>query len=154
MKVSDLMRTFYLTASPEMSLRKANELMHQFNSDYIIVMEGKKLHGLVTASDLFRQILPAYEEVMRDETYWFNPASLEERTDEISKKKIKDIMVIDSFKVHQSMLVVQAGALMISKKVKQLPVIDGNGDLVGVISFRDITWGLLMKQVIPDEPKV
>ena len=51
------------------------------------------------------------------------------------------------------MFVVEAGSLMISKNVKQLPVIDGNNDLVGVISFRDITWGLLMKQIIPEEPR-
>jgi len=43
MKVSDLMRTFFLAVPADTTLRKANELMHQFGSDYIIVTEGKKL---------------------------------------------------------------------------------------------------------------
>jgi len=151
MKVSEIMKTFFLTVSQEMPLREANELMHRFNSDYIIVSEDKKLHGLVTASDLFRQLLPAYKDIVRDESYSFKPESLEKRIADISKKKVKDIMVTDIIKVHQEMFVVEAGALMISKNVKQFPVIDGNNDLVGVISFRDITWGLLMKQNISDK---
>ena len=151
MKVSEIMKTFFLTVSQEMPLREANELMHRFNSDYIIVSEGKKLHGILTASDLFRQLLPAYKDVMRDESYNFKPELIGKRIADISKKKVKDIMVTDIIKVHQEMFVVEAGSLMISKNVKQLPVIDGNNDLVGVISFRDITWGLLMKQNISDK---
>jgi len=151
MKVSEIMKTFFLTVSQEMPLREANELMHRFNSDYIIVSESKKLHGILTASDLFRQLLPAYKDVMRDESYNFKPELIGKRIADISKKKVKDIMVTDIIKVHQEMFVVEAGSLMISKNVKQLPVIDGNNDLVGVISFRDITWGLLMKQNISDK---
>jgi len=147
MKVSDLMRTFFLAVPPDTTLRKANELMHQFGSDYIIVTEGKKLLGMVTYSDLFRQVLPSYDEVMQDETYWFNPASIEERAADVSKKKVKEIMVKELIKINPGMLVVEAGALMASKKIKQIPVMDSNDDLVGVISFKDITWGFLIKPI-------
>ena len=145
MKVSDLMRTFFLAVPPNTTLRKANELMHQFGSDYIIVTEGKKLLGMVTYSSLFRQILPSYDEVMQDETYWHNPASIEERASDVSKKKVKDIMVTELIKIDPGMLVVEAGALMASKRIKQMPVLDSNNELVGVISFKDITWGFLIK---------
>jgi len=147
MKVSDLMRTFFLAVPPDTTLRKANELMHQFGSDYIIVTEGKKLLGMVTYSSLFRQILPSYDEVMQDETYWFNPASIEERAADVSKKKVNEIMTKELIKINPGMLVVEAGALMASKKIKQIPVIDSNDDLVGVISFKDITWGFLIKPI-------
>jgi len=145
MKVSDLMRTFFLAVPPDTTLRKANELMHQFGSDYILVTEGKKLLGMVTYSSLFRQILPSYDEVMQDETYWHNPASIEERASDVSKKKVKDIMVTELIKIDPGMLVVEAGALMASRRIKQMPVIDSNNELVGVISFKDITWGFLIK---------
>jgi len=145
MKVSDLMRTFFLAVPPDTTLRKANELMHQFGSDYILVTEGEKLLGMVTYSSLFRQILPSYDEVMQDETYWHNPASIEERASDVSKKKVKDIMVTELIKIDPGMLVVEAGALMASRRIKQLPVIDSNNELVGVISFKDITWGFLIK---------
>jgi len=147
MKVSDLMRTFFLAVPPDTTLRKANELMHQFGSDYILVTEGKKLLGMVTYSSLFRQILPSYDEVMQDETYWHNPASIEERASDVSKKKVKDIMVTELIKIDPGMLVVEAGALMASRRIKQMPVIDSNNELVGVISFKDITWGFLIKPV-------
>ena len=145
MKVSDLMRTFFLAVPPDTTLRKANELMHQFGSDYILVTEGEKLLGMVTYSSLFRQILPSYDEVMQDETYWHNPASIEERASDVSKKKVKDIMVTELIKIDPGMLVVEAGALMASRRIKQMPVIDSNNELVGVISFKDITWGFLIK---------
>jgi CBS domain-containing protein len=147
MIVADLMRTFFLAVPPDTTLRKANELMHQFGSDYILVTEGKKLLGLVTYSSLFRQILPSYDEVMQDETYWLDPASIEERVSDVSKKKVKEIMVTELIKIDPGMLVVEAGALMVSKKIKQLPVINSNGELVGVLSFKDITWGFLIKQI-------
>ena len=43
------------------------------------------------------------------------------------------------------MPIVEAGALMASKKFKQLPVIDSNNELVGALSLKDITWGFLIK---------
>jgi len=147
MKVSDLMRTFFLAVPADTTLKKANELMHQFGSDYIIVTEGKKLLGMVTYSSLFRQILPSYDEVMQDETYWLNPASIEERAADVSKKRVKEVMVTDLIKIDPDMIVVKAGALMISKRIKQLPVIDDNDELVGVLSFKDITWGFLIKPI-------
>jgi len=147
MKVSDLMRTFFLAVPPDTTLRKANELMHQFGSDYIIVTEGKKLLGMVTYSSLFRQILPSYDEIMQDETYWDNPESIEERVSDVSKKKVKEIMVTELIKIDPGMLVVKAGALMASRRIKQMPVIDSNNELVGVISFKDITWGFLIKPI-------
>jgi len=148
MKVSELMRTFFLAVPPETTLKKANELMHHFGSDYGIVTEGKKLLGMVTYSNLFRQILPSYDEVMKDQTYWLNPAAIEERAAEVSKKKVKEIMVTELIKIDPGMLVVKAGALMVSRKIKQLPVIDNNNELVGVISFKDITWGFLIKPIM------
>ena len=145
MIVSDLMRTFFLAVPPDTTLRKANELMHQFSSDYIIVTEGKKLLGMVTYSNIFRQILPSYDEIMQDDTYWLNPASIEERVSDVSKKTVKEIMVKELIKIHPDMLVVKAGALMASKRIKQMPVLDSKNELVGVISFKDITWGFLIK---------
>jgi len=147
MKVSDLMRTFFLALPPDATLRKANELMHQYNADYVVVTQGKKLLGLVTYSNLFRQILPSYAEVMRDESYWFNPSSIEERVEEVSRKKVKEIMFTELINIHPDMPVVEAGAIMASKKIKQLPVINSDGELVGVLSFKDITWGFLIKQI-------
>ena len=113
------------------------------------IMSGSILIKSVTITSLtlFRQILPSYDEVMQDETYWLNPASIEERAADVSKKKVKEIMVKELIKINPGMLVVEAGALMASKKIKQIPVMDSNDDLVGVISFKDITWGFLIKPI-------
>jgi CBS domain-containing protein len=56
-------------------------------------------------------------------------------------------MVTELIKIDPDMLVVEAGALMASRRIKQMPVIDSNNELVGVISFKDITWGFLIKPI-------
>ena len=39
---------------------------------------------------------------------------------------------------------VHAAALMVAHHVKQLPVVE-NGKLVGIVGYKDITWGFLLK---------
>ena len=144
MKVDELMRTNVLTVAPDTPLRKVNEMLHHFLSDYVIVTEGKKALGIATYSDLFKQLLPSYEEVMEDETYWLNPESMESRASALVQKPVSQVMTKNLITTWPEMPLVEVGALMTAKKVKQLPVLE-NGELVGVISFRDITWGFLLR---------
>ncbi len=144
MKVAELMRTNVLTVAPDTPLRKVNEMLHHFLSDYVIVTEGKKVLGIVTYSDLFKQLLPSYAEVMEDETYWLNPESMESRAGALVQKSVKEVMTQKLISTWPEMPAVEAGAMMVAEKVKQLPVLE-NGELVGVISFRDITWGFLLR---------
>ena len=144
MKVTDLMRTNILIVSPETPLKKINETLHHFQSDYVIVAEGKKLLGIVTYSDLFRRLLPSYKEVMEDESYWLIPETMEGRVEPLKTKPVSEIMTTKLVTISKNTPAVNAGALMIAKKIKQIPVVE-NDELIGVISFRDITWGFLLK---------
>lgn len=144
MKVSDLMRSNVLTVGPDTPLHKVNEMLHHFHSDYVVVTEDKKVLGILTYSDLFRQLLPHYDEVMRDESYWLDPNAIEQKASILKNKPVYEVMTKKIISVTPSTSAVHAGGLMIAKKVKQLPVIE-NDELVGVISYRDLTWGFLLK---------
>jgi CBS domain-containing protein len=48
------------------------------------------------------------------------------------------------FTVTSDTSALHAGSLMNVHKVKQLPVVD-SGRLVGIVSYTDITWGLMVR---------
>ncbi len=144
MKVADVMRTNVLTVSPETPLRKINELLHRFGLSYIVITEKRSVKGIVAYADLFRQILPSYDEFMQDESYWLNPETMEQRVSDLVNKPVSEVMTHAVITVPPDMETVRAGGLMIAKKVKQLPVVEG-GQLVGVVSYTDVTWEFLMR---------
>ena len=145
MKVSDLMTDAIVTVTQDTQLRKVNKLMHHYHLNSIIVVsEEGKMEGIVTYSDLFRQLLPSYNEIMQDESYWLQPDIIENRIVKLINLPVKNIMTKEPESVSPDMPAVNAGALMNVYKVKQLPVVD-NGKLAGIIGYEDITWGLLIK---------
>lgn len=103
MKVADLMRTNLLTVSPKTPLKKINEVLHHFQSDYVIIANGKKLLGMLTYSDLFRHLLPTYQDVMENESFWLNPESMENRVDSLKNKPVEEIMQTDLITVQKSL---------------------------------------------------
>ena len=144
MKVAEVMRTNVLSVSAETPLRKINELLHRFGLSYIIITEQGSVRSIIAYADLFRQILPSYDEFMRDESYWLTPETMEQRVSALINRPVSDVMSHPVITVPPEMEAVRAGGLMIAKKVKQLPVVK-DGQLVGVVSFTDITWGFLMR---------
>ena len=145
MKVKDLMTENPATVNVNATIRKVNVLMHKKNlRNLIVVSDEGTVVGIVTYSDLFRQILPNYKELYEHEEYILNPESIENRTDDIFNKKVSEIMTREPEITNPNVKAVEAGAKMVADKIKQLPVVE-NGKMVGIISQYDITWGLLMK---------
>jgi len=138
------MRTNVVTVTAATPLRKINELLHRFNLSYIVIAEEGLVKGIITYADLFRQVLPSYDEFMRDESYWLNSETTEQRASDLVNKPVSEVMSRSVITVPPDMEAIRAGALMTAKRVKQLPVVK-DGQLVGVVSFTDITWGFLMR---------
>jgi CBS domain-containing protein len=80
---------------------------------------------------------------MEDATWW-NPESMEDRLVDIAKMPVEDAMSDDVHTASPDTYVIQAGSLMNARQVKQLPVVDER-ELVGVVSYSDIVWGLVTK---------
>lgn len=145
MKVSDLMTRHVLSVSPDTRLRAVQLLMLRYHLNDLLVMEDKKkLVGIVTYKDLFRKFLPTYEEVMEDSSYWTNPHHLEERMTSFLNRPVSEVMTTKLFTVSPDMHPVKAAALMNVHRVKQLPVLE-KGRLLGIISYSDISWGVMLR---------
>jgi len=146
MRVKDLMRKNFVTVQQNATIKEVNQLIHRLNVEYILVNDDEdKLVGIITYSDLFRHLIPSYSDflVHEDKNILF-PKNIEKRTLELIAKPVIEIMTREPETVRPSLPLIEAGALMLAQKVKQLPVVE-DGHLLGVIRYTDITWGLMTK---------
>jgi CBS domain-containing protein len=145
MKVAELMGPGVVTVSPKTPLRRVLQLMlrHHLN-DVLIVDSEQRLAGIVTYSELSRKLLPTERELMEHEEYIATPQSMEDRFRDIVNVPVEEIMTRNVITVSPDLAALQAGAIMTAHRVKQLPVVR-NQQVVGIVSYTDIGWGLMMQ---------
>lgn len=145
MKLSDVMTKNILAVGPEKPICKVQALLIRYHlNDMLVTDSENKLLGIVTYSDICCKLLPDYDELMKDSSYFLNPELIEDRLADIMHLPVKDIMTTNVITTESEAFAIKAGALMTAKKIKQLPVIENNR-LIGVISRTDISWGLMLK---------
>jgi CBS domain-containing protein len=93
--------------------------------------------GLITKTDLFKAILPSYSDIMEDEFHIASFEYIEERAHKLYDRKVSDLMGSPPITISSDMPIIKAGSLMILRRVKQLPVVDG-GVLKGIVTLTDI----------------
>lgn len=104
-----------VTISPEESVGHALKMMAEHKIGGIpVVDEQKKLIGIVTNRDL--------------------------RFEENMTRPVKEVMTSDSLiTIDQQINLEKAKEILQKHKIEKLPVVDDNGKLIGLITFKDIT---------------
>ena len=144
MKVKEVMNKEVKTILRDTPLRIVNQTFQKYNLSYLFVVnEKKEVEGIITYTDLFRLVLPSYQKVMEEGLLWLSPEVIESQAHDLLNKSVKEFMKKNIISVNPDEMVFKAGAEMIANSIKQMPVIENN-KLVGVISFHDILWELLM----------
>jgi len=144
MKVSEIMNRRPVTVEPETMLRDVVQIMLRFHLNDVLVVDDQKLLGIVTYKDIFRKLLPDDSEVTQHATRWTDPEAIEDRLLAVARMPAREIMTTHLYTVDPQSTAIRAGSTMNVRRVKQLPVID-HGQLVGIVSYTDITWGLMVK---------
>lgn len=145
MKVKDIMNHRPIAVAPDAALVDVVLMMLRFHLNDLLVAEGGgRLVGIVTYKDIFRLLLPDYGEVVEDTTHWTNPEAIEERLGRVARLPVREVMTTRLHTVSPETAALHAGAIMNAHQVKQLPVVD-RGQLVGIVSYTDVTWGLVVK---------
>lgn len=142
MKVEDIMNRRPVTVGPEATLRDIAQIMLRFHLNDVLVAEGERLLGIITYKDIFRKLLPDDSEVTEHATRWTDPDAIEDRLLAVARMPAKNMMTTRLHTVSPRTSAIHAGSLMNARQVKQLPVIE-DGKLVGIVSYTDITWGLM-----------
>ena len=113
------------TISPDATVFDALTIMAEKDIGSLIVMDGDKLIGIVTERHYSRNVILKGKR---------SPTTL-----------VKDIMDRNLIHVRPEQSVELCMALMTEKRVRHLPVLEGN-KVVGVVSIGDLLKGIISKQ--------
>lgn len=128
MKVADIMTAAALTDEPDDTLAEASAKMWQQQTGSLLVMEGDKLIGIVTERDVLRSVAQGQDP---------------------KATSLRDVMTNDPVTISASTTLRGAAEIMFDKWFRHLPVVTDEGDVVGIISTRDL---LRMVSAGMDEP--
>lgn len=111
--------------SPEASVFEAIQRMAEKEVGALLVMQAEKLIGIISERDYARKVI------------------LKERSSQ--QTPVKDIMTTRVIYAHSSQPIDECMALMTEKRIRHLPIMDGEA-LQGIISIGD-----LVKAIIEDQ---
>jgi CBS domain-containing protein len=121
-KVKDYMQSPVYVVDKEEPIQRARNLMLKHGISRLLVMDGKKLVGVVTNHDLSNRLSQAAPE-------W--------RRRPISLIPIKQVMTDNPLIIYPDATLQQAAEIMEENDIDGLPV-ERNGDIVGIITSRDL----------------
>lgn len=114
------------TISPEATVPEAVELMHEHNVRKLPVMDGGRLVGVVSQSDIDRASPSMATSFSAGEVAYL-----------LNKLKVRKVMTKNPTTITKGALLEEAAIMMRDQRIEMLPVMDGDR-LVGVITESDI----------------
>jgi CBS domain-containing protein len=112
--------------SPDQTVLRALEIMAEYDVGALLVLDGKRLAGVFSERDYARKV------VLRGKS------SLHTKVSEVMTGKV--------FYVTQSSTIEECMAIMTEKHVRHLPVLDGEQNVIGVVSIGDVVKETISQQ--------
>jgi CBS domain-containing protein len=152
MKVREVMTADPVTVSAGATVREAAGLLRKHKVGGLPVMDGEKVAGMITESDILRLLktpgisedlwLPSPLEIIevpiREAINW---AHTQKALSHIGDQPVRSVMLSPAITVGEEDDMDAAAALMVEKRIGRLPVIRGR-KLVGIVARADIVRGL------------
>ena len=129
-EVHDWMRENPVTITPDATLATARELMSENEVRRLPVVERGELIGILTNSDILRQIPSTVDASAVDEGDDDTRLLLTQRT-------VREVMTYSPMTINPSATIQEAAERMLEYQVSGLPVVR-NGKVVGIITESDI----------------
>ena len=130
MKVSKYMTQKLITATPDMSVKQAFLVMRTHRVRHIPVVEDETLVGIISDRDLRR---PRWAEELDD---WTSYYQIED------SHSVSEVMTRNPETVRTSDHVLKAVKIFRERRYGALPVLNKDGDLVGILSAQDLLGAL------------
>ena len=147
MTVAEFMNPNVVTVSVDTALPKIWELITAKHIHGLpVVDKDKKLAGFVSKEDMLTKLFPETEDP--EEISSDTDADIEERLEKLEKMTVNKVMNSQAVFTRADANVMRALSRMIIRKVRQLPVVDDDGRIIGMISKGDIFKGLF-REITP-----
>src|SRR3954452_4354475 len=142
MRVKDVMTSKIVSVSPQASVAEAIRLMvHTHVSGLPVVDRTGKLVGVLSEGDLLRRSEIGTTKTTHWLEYLFRPGHLAEVYKQTHGRRVEEVMSTDVSSIDQSLPLESAVSLMQKRRIKRLPVMDGD-KLVGIITRADFIRAL------------
>ena len=144
MKAADLMTSFVITMRPDATIEFAAQLMLQYRISGLPVTDSDgAVLGIVTESDLLRRAETGTEKRhARWVSFLIGPGRLAQEYVHTHGRKVGEVMTERVMTVTPQTSLADLVALMETKHVKRVPVVD-RGRLVGIVSRADVMAALV-----------
>lgn len=139
MDVKSIMSRKLVSVKLDDPVSKVRELFEDYRFHHLLVVEHRKLLGVISDRDLLKNLSP------------FIGKELAERTQDIAllDRRVHQIMTRKPVTVLPDMALENAVQVMVSHGVSCLPVIDENGRAVGIVTWKDMFRALVPGVQIP-----
>jgi acetoin utilization protein AcuB len=131
--VEAIMTRHVVTVTMDDSLAHIREIFQSVRFHHLVVMENGRVVGVISDRDLLKNLSPFVGKI--------NERNQDRYTLE---RKVHQIMGRRLVSCRLAMLVADAARLMLDSRVSCLPVLDGGGECVGIVTMRDVlNWSLV-----------
>jgi CBS domain-containing protein len=144
MKVKEIMKHPVITVNKEATIKECGTLLEDHDINGAPVMEGERVVGVITRTDIFKSILPRYSDLYEDEKFLMDFEYIEGQIHKVNQIKVHTLMGTPAITLDQDTPICKAGSLMIWRRIKQIPVLSHN-KLVGIITLTDICKNLMQR---------
>ena len=116
--ILDIKGTGVLSIGPQASARDAALLMTRHKIGSLIVMDGTSVLGIVTERDLLRQVLAEGRDAVQT--------------------VVGELMTTDMLCCQPHTSIEEARLVMRDRRIRHLPIVDDDGQILGLISIGDL----------------
>jgi len=139
MKIKEILTEEVKSISSQLTVKEALKvLLEKKISGLPVVDESGKLVGMFTEKEILTAILPGYLGKVGRFIYEENPKSIKNKFKELENLKVKDLMHKDIVTVDEDTAVCEVGHLMLTQKLRVIPILDKDKKLVGIVTREDI----------------
>jgi len=139
MKVKEIMTKEVVSIKPDDNTKDALDILFKMQISGLPVIDTQgRLVGMFTEKDILKQILPSYLEKVGRFVYEENPKSIKNKFQDLANLSVSQVMRKDVITIDEDASLCEVARLMLTQKIRRIPVLDKEKRVVGIVVREDI----------------